>query len=51
MERYSGLSLVQAGIWVEGCFEPGTAMRLLVVCKPAFLRLCSRRRVPDSFVL
>ena len=23
-----------AGIWVEGCFEPATAMRLLCVCKP-----------------
>jgi len=39
MERYFSLPLVQAGIWVEGCFEPGTAMRLLVgVCAPMSLR-------------
>jgi hypothetical protein len=32
MERLSSLPLVEAGIWVEGCFEPGTAMRLLLDC-------------------
>ena len=39
MERELCLPLIQAGIWVEGCFEPGTAMRLLFVClgTPVFL--------------
>jgi hypothetical protein len=38
MERKSGLPLVKAGIWVEGCFEPGTAMRLLCeVWAPLFV--------------